>query len=162
VQFRRPKSSDLLAIGEVARRSGLAPSALRFYESRGLIGSERSAGGQRQYRRHVLRRVAVIRVAQRTGMTLSEIAETLASLPTDRAPTRAEWERLSRAWRKDLGARIATLERLRNELTGCIGCGCLSLQRCRLYNPADAAYTFGTGPRYLLGDNSEEVVSTIG
>lgn len=155
----RRTSTDLLAIGEVARRSGLAPSALRFYESRGLIRSERSAGGQRLYRRYVLRRVAVIRVAQRTGLTLAEIAATLDRLPRDRAPTRTEWERLSREWRKELDERIATLEGLRDDLTGCIGCGCLSLQRCRLYNPDDAAASLGTGPRYLLGDSSEDIVS---
>jgi MerR family transcriptional regulator, redox-sensitive transcriptional activator SoxR len=155
----RPRSTDLLAIGEVARRSGLAPSALRFYEARRLIRSERSAGGQRLYRRHVLRRLAVIRVAQRMGLTLTQIAATLERLPPERAPTRAEWERLSRAWRKELDQRIATLEGLRDDLTGCIGCGCLSLQQCRLYNPDDAAASLGTGPRYLLGDSSGDIVS---
>jgi MerR family transcriptional regulator, redox-sensitive transcriptional activator SoxR len=154
-----PRSTDLLAIGEVARRSGLAPSALRFYEARRLVRSERSAGGQRLYRRHVLRRLAVIRVAQRMGMTLTEIAATLERLQPERAPTRAEWERLSRAWRKELDQRIAALVGLRDDLTGCIGCGCLSLQRCRLYNPDDAAASLGTGPRYLLGDSSEDIVS---
>jgi MerR family redox-sensitive transcriptional activator SoxR len=137
----------------------VAPSALRFYESRGLIHSERSSGGQRLYRRHVLRRLAVIRVAQRMGLTLTQISAALARLPVDRAPTRAEWERLSRAWRSELNERIATLERLRDDLTGCIGCGCLSLQRCRLYNPRDAAAALGTGPRYLLGDDSAEAIS---
>jgi MerR family transcriptional regulator, redox-sensitive transcriptional activator SoxR len=156
---RQRSSSDRLPIGEIARRSGLAPSALRFYESRGLIRSERSVGGQRLYRRHVLRRLAVIRVAQRMGLTLSEIDAALARLPVDRAPTRAGWGRLSRAWRRELDERIAILERLRDDLTGCIGCGCLSLQRCRLYNPHDAAAALGTGPRYLLGDNSAEVVA---
>src|SRR6266545_1308057 len=115
---RAPNAADLLPIGEVAGRSGLAPSALRFYESIGLIRSERSGGGQRLYRRHVLRRVAVIRVAQRMGLTLNEIGETLSHLPGDRAPTRAEWERLSRVWREELSERIATLERLRDDLTG--------------------------------------------
>ncbi len=158
---RAPNAADLLPIGEVAGRSGLAPSALRFYESIGLIRSERSGGGQRLYRRHVLRRVAVIRVAQRMGLTLNEIGETLSHLPGDRAPTRAEWERLSRVWREELSERIATLERLRDDLTGCIGCGCLSLQRCRLYNPGDAASQLGSGPRYLLGDSSEEIGSDV-
>jgi MerR family redox-sensitive transcriptional activator SoxR len=146
-------------IGEVGSRSGLAPSALRFYESRGLIRSERSAGGQRLYRRYVLRRLAVIRVAQRMGLTLTEIGNHLGTLPPDRAPTRAEWERLSRLWRQELQERIETLERLRDEVTGCIGCGCLSLQRCRLYNPGDAAAAFGSGPRYLLGDPPLEVAA---
>ena len=154
----RPRTTDLLAIGEVARRSGLAASALRFYESRGLIRSERSAGGQRLYHRHVLRRLAVIRVAQHVGLTLREIDAALMTLPGDRAPTRTEWERLSRGWRKELDQRIATLHGLRDDLTGCIGCGCLSLQRCRLYNPDDAAAALGTGPRYLLGDSSAAVV----
>jgi MerR family transcriptional regulator, redox-sensitive transcriptional activator SoxR len=154
----RAQATDLLAIGEVARRSGLAPSALRFYESRGLIRSERSPGRQRLYRRHVLRRLAVIRVAQHIGLTLTEIDAALATLPRDRAPRRTEWERLSRGWRKELDQRIATLEGLRDDLTGCIGCGCLSLQRCRLYNPDDAAAALGTGPRYLLGDSSAAVV----
>ena len=148
-----PQATDLLVIGEVARRSGMAPSALRFYESRGLIRSERSDGGQRLYRRHVLRRLAIIRVAQRMGFTLTEIADALAELPPERAPTRVEWERLSRRWRRELDQRIATLEALRDDVTGCIGCGCLSLRRCRLYNAADAAAALGSGPRYLLGDS---------
>ena len=156
---RRPHTTDLVTIGEIARRSGQASSALRFYETRGLVSSERSGGGRRLYRRHVLRRLAVIRVAQRMGLTLTEIAAVLNRLPADRAPTRAEWERLSRGWRHELDERIATLERLRDELTGCIGCGCLSLQRCRLYNPDDAASGLGSGPRYLLGDSSADVVA---
>jgi MerR family redox-sensitive transcriptional activator SoxR len=147
-----------LAIGEVARRSGLAPSALRFYESRELIRSERSSGGQRLYRRDVLRRVAVIRIAQRVGFTLAEVREALAALPVDRAPTRSAWESLSQAWREELETRISTLERFRDELSGCIGCGCLSLRRCRLYNPGDIASDLGTGPRYLLGDSCEDAL----
>ena len=152
----------MLSIGEVARRSGLAPSALRFYESRGLIRSERSAGGQRVYRRHVLRRLGVIRVAQRVGLTLTEIDANLAPLPADRTQTAAEWGRLSRGWQRELDERIATLERLRDELTGCIGCGCLSLARCRLYNPEDAAAALGSGAQYLLGDGSADVVAAGG
>lgn len=155
---RQRTSAELLTIGEVARRSGMAPSALRFYESRDLIRSERTAGGHRLYRRHVLRRVALIRVAQRLGLTLAEISSALARLPADRAPTRAQWEGLSRSWRKQLDERIETLERLRDDLTGCIGCGCLSLQRCRIYNPGDAASSLGSGPRYLLGDSVADVV----
>jgi MerR family redox-sensitive transcriptional activator SoxR len=150
-------SSDVVSIGEVAARSGVAASALRFYESIGLLRSERTPGGHRLYQRSVLRRVAFIRVAQQVGLSLEEIKEALRRLPPDRAPTRAEWERMSRAWRGRLNERIAAIERLRDDLTGCIGCGCLSLRRCRLYNPGDAAAALGTGPRYLLGDDPEDV-----
>jgi MerR family redox-sensitive transcriptional activator SoxR len=152
-------STDLISIGELAARSGVAPSALRFYESVGLLRSERSAGGHRLFRRHALRRVAFVRIAQRMGLTLEEIAGALALVPADRAPTKREWARVSRSWRRRLDDRIATLERLRDELTGCIGCGCLSLRRCRLYNPEDVASTRGTGPRYLLGDDPDEVAT---
>ena len=151
-------SEDLISIGELAARSGVAPSALRFYDSLGLIRSERTPGGRREYERSVLRRVAFIRIAKRVGLTLDEITDALAMLPADRAPTKAQWARVSRAWRGRLDERIATLERLRDELTGCIGCGCLSLRRCRLYNPEDVAATRGTGPRYLLGDDPLEVL----
>ena len=157
---RRLSSSDLLSIGEVAARSGLAPSALRFYESRGLIRSERNAGGQRRYRRHVMRRVALIRIAQRMGLSLGEVSRALARLPQDRAPTKREWEALSRSWKSQLQERMATLGRLRDELNGCIGCGCLSLRRCRLYNPGDAAARLGTGPRFLLDDDPGDVGTT--
>lgn len=148
---------QLLTIGEVARRTGLATSALRFYEREGLVSADRTDGGQRRFRRDVLRRVAFIRVAQRVGLSLEEIAEALSSLPGDRAPNRSEWERLSRRWRARLDDRIRLLEALRNGLTSCIGCGCLSLQRCWLYNPDDRAAALGEGPRYLLGNSSEEV-----
>ena len=147
-----PNARDYLTIGELAARSGVAPSALRFYEASGLVTSQRTSGGQRQYPRHVLRRVALIRVAQRMGLTLAEISNALAILPPDRAPTKGEWEKLSRSWRQVLDDRIATLGRLRDDLTGCIGCGCLSLRGCRLSNPADVAAAAGTGARYLLGD----------
>ncbi len=150
-------SEDLITIGEVAARSGVAPSALRFYESRDLIRSERSGGGHRLFRRSVLRRVAFIRIAQRVGLSLDEIAGALAMLPADRAPTKAEWARVSRAWRRRLDDQIATIERLREDLTGCIGCGCLSLGRCKLYNPHDVAATLGAGPRYLLGDDPDDI-----
>jgi len=151
-------STDLVPIGEVAARSGVAASALRFYESLGLIGSERTSGGHRVYPRHVLRRVAFIRIAQRMGLTLEQISTALATLPPDRAPTKAQWAKLSRSWRSELDERIGTLERLRDDLTGCIGCGCLSLQRCTLYNPEDVAATRGTSARYLLGDDPHDVV----
>ena len=136
----------------------MASSALRFYESIGLLRSERSGGGHRLYRRHVLRRVAFIRIAQRLGLSLEQISDALATLPADKAPTKAEWAKLSRSWRRDLDERIATLERLRDDLTGCIGCGCLSLRRCSLYNPNDVAATRGVSARYLLGDDPQEVV----
>ena len=148
---------QLLTIGEVAERTGLATSALRFYERQGLISATRSEGGQRRFRRDVLRRVAFVRVAQRVGLSLEEIAEALSSLPSGRAPNRTEWERLSRRWRDRLDERIGLLHALRDGLTSCIGCGCLSLQRCWLYNPDDRASSLGAGPRYLLGNSSEEV-----
>lgn len=147
-----------LSIGEVAERAGLATSALRFYERQALISAERSAGGQRRYRRDVLRRVAFIRVAQRVGLSLAEIREALADLPAGRAPTKSDWARLSNAWRGRLEERISLLEGLRDQLSSCIGCGCLSLRTCTLYNPADAAAHLGDGPRYLLGDSSAEVM----
>jgi MerR family transcriptional regulator, redox-sensitive transcriptional activator SoxR len=148
---------DLLTIGEVARRSGHATSAIRFYEAEGLIRSGRSPGGHRLFPRHTLRRLAFIGSAQRVGLTLDEISRALATLPADRAPTKAQWARLSATWRTRLDDEIASLEQLRDDLTSCIGCGCLSLQTCRLYNPGDAAAARGTGPRYLLGDDPEEV-----
>jgi MerR family redox-sensitive transcriptional activator SoxR len=150
-------SADLIAIGEVARRSGLAASAIRFYEEVGLVASGRTPAGHRVYPRHVLRRLGVIRIAQRLGLSLDEIREALEVLPPDRAPTKAEWARMSRAWRRRLDQRIASLEALRDELGGCIGCGCLSLQRCKLYNPDDVAAARGAGARYLLGDDPTEV-----
>jgi MerR family redox-sensitive transcriptional activator SoxR len=144
--------SELLTIGEVARRSGVAASALRFYEERGLIAPERAGSGHRRYRRPVLRRIAFIVFAQRVGLTLDEIAAELAKLPGDRAPTRRDWSRLSSAWSTRIDARIAELERLKAGLTECIGCGCLSLERCRLANPGDRAGRRGPGPRYWMGD----------
>lgn len=145
-----------LTIGEVADRTGLATSALRFYERRGLIAASRTEGGQRRFRRDVLRRVAFIRVAQRVGLSLEEIEEALAWLPADRAPNRQEWGRVSRRWQKRLDERIELLEGLRNGLTQCIGCGCLSLQRCWLSNPDDVAAALGPGPRFLLGNTSDQ------
>jgi MerR family transcriptional regulator, redox-sensitive transcriptional activator SoxR len=144
--------NDLLAIGEVAGRSGVAASALRFYEERGLIASERAGSGHRRYSRSVLRRVAFIVFAQRVGLTLEEIAAELAKLPPGRVPTRRDWSRLSRGWATRIDERIAELERLKLGLTECIGCGCLSLSRCRLANPGDRAAARGPGPRYWIGD----------
>jgi MerR family redox-sensitive transcriptional activator SoxR len=148
--------SSRLSIGEISARSGLAPSALRFYEDQGLISSERTTGGHRQYRPEVLRRVGFIRVAQRVGLSLDEVAAALASLPAGRTPTRRDWEQLSLRWRPRLDERIATLTRLRDQLDACIGCGCLSLQSCRLSNQDDSARRFGPGPRYLLGDAPDD------
>jgi MerR family redox-sensitive transcriptional activator SoxR len=147
---------ELLTIGELGARSGLAPSALRFYESQGLLPAERSAGRQRRYPRSALRRLAFIRSAQRVGLSLDEVREALAGLPDTRTPTVADWRRLSAGWQRRLDERIAELELLRDSLTSCIGCGCLSLRRCALYNPADRAAALGSGPRYLLGDAPEE------
>ena len=149
--------NDLIPIGELAARSGVSASALRFYESQGLLRSERTPGGHRQYRRHALRRVAFIRVAQRVGLSLDEIGEALAMVPPERAPTAREWERISRAWRLRLDERIVMLEGLRDDLTDCIGCGCLSLRRCTLSNAGDGAAALGAGPRYLLGDEPDDV-----
>ena len=145
-------TEEWLPIGAVAERTGVAASALRFYERNGLIRSERSSGGQRRYHREVLRRIAFIRVAQRVGLSLEEIGEAMATLPQGRTPTKADWARLSASWRPRLDQQIAVLERLRDRLTSCIGCGCLSLRTCALNNPGDAAAARGSGPRYLLGD----------
>jgi MerR family redox-sensitive transcriptional activator SoxR len=142
---------SVLTIGEVARRSGVASSALRFYEERGLIASVRAGSGHRRYPRSVLRRIAFIVFAQRIGLTLEEIGAELAKLPADRSPTRQDWARLSGAWTKRVDQMIAQLQRLRDGLTQCIGCGCLSIDKCRWANPADQAGRRGPGPRYWLG-----------
>jgi MerR family transcriptional regulator, redox-sensitive transcriptional activator SoxR len=143
---------DLLTISEVAKRSGVAASALRFYEDRDLITSERAGSGHRRYPRSVLRRIAFIVFAQRVGLSLAEIADELSKLPPDRAPTRSDWSRLSSGWTTRIDERIAELQRLRAGLTECIGCGCLSLDRCQLSNPGDRAGRSGPGPRYWVGD----------
>jgi MerR family transcriptional regulator, redox-sensitive transcriptional activator SoxR len=142
---------SVLTISEVSRRSGVASSALRFYDERGLITSERAGSGHRRYPRAVLRRIAFIVFAQKIGLTLEEIGAELAKLPTDRIPTRGDWARLSGKWTKRIDERIAELQRLRDSLTKCIGCGCLSIDRCSLANPADRAGRAGAGPRYWLG-----------
>ena len=144
--------ADLLTISDVARRSGVAASALRFYEQLGLISSERSGSGHRRFRRPVLRRIAFIVFAQRVGLSLEEIGTELSKLPADHAPTRRDWSRLSQGWSARIDQRIGELERLKAGLTDCIGCGCLSLARCRLANPGDRASGFGPGPRYWIGD----------
>ena len=140
---------DLLAIGEVAARSGMAPSALRYYEEQGLIASSRTSGGARRYPRSVLRRLAVIRAARNVGLSLPEVRSALESLPPGRPPTTADWARLSEGWRDRLDEQIAALSRLRDGLTSCIGCGCLSLERCALSNPGDVAAREGSGARWL-------------
>jgi MerR family redox-sensitive transcriptional activator SoxR len=149
-------SVDLLTVGEVAHRSGFAPSALRFYEREGLIAATRTSGGQRRYERHVLRRLAFIRAARNIGLSLEEVRDALASLPGGRTPTVADWAKVSRAWRARLDDQIAALQALRDGLEGCIGCGCLSLRRCRIYNPDDELSGHGPGagrlPRMLTED----------
>jgi MerR family transcriptional regulator, redox-sensitive transcriptional activator SoxR len=147
----------LLSIGELARRTGLSVSAIRFYEARGLVTAVRTAGNQRRFLRADLRRVSFALIAQQLGLSLGEIAAELATLPLGRAPTRADWQAISRRIRGALQDRIAVLERTRDRLDGCIGCGCLSLARCALYNPGDRAAKAGPGPRYLVGDPSPPI-----
>ncbi len=139
-------------IGEIGRRSGVATSALRFYEEQGLIHSERNPAGHRRYHADVMRRVSFIRTAQRVGLSLEEIGQALASLPGRRTPTAKDWDQLASSWRRRLDEQIALLTRLRDQLDGCIGCGCLSLASCGIWNPDDAAAELGHGPRYLLSD----------
>ncbi len=148
----RPGDGEGLSIGELSTRTGVAHSALRFYEAEGLITSTRTSGGQRRYSRDTLRRVSFMRIAQQVGLSLDEIRTALASLPESRTPTRRDWERLSSSWRPQLDARIRLLERLRDDLSGCIGCGCLSLATCPLYNPDDVLASRGPGARILLDD----------
>jgi MerR family redox-sensitive transcriptional activator SoxR len=143
-----------LTIGEVARRTGVAASALRFYESSGLIRAMRTDGNQRRYARATLRRIAFIQAGKAAGIPLAEIQAALTRLPSERAPNRRDWEALSQSWRQDLDRRIATLTALRDRLTGCIGCGCLSLDTCDLLNPDDEAAGLGAGAHYLLRDRS--------
>jgi MerR family redox-sensitive transcriptional activator SoxR len=153
LKVREAEVETELAIGEVSERSGLAVSAIRFYEDKGLISSTRTAGGQRRFRRDVLRRLAFIQAAQQVGLSLEEIGGALGVLPPDEAPTGSEWRRLSASWRPLLDERIALLSALRDQLDHCIGCGCLSLERCRLSNPGDRAARLGVGARYLQGDH---------
>lgn len=141
-----------MTIGALAKRTGLAVSAIRYYEAQGLLHPWRNAGGQRRFERADLRRLSFILIAQQFGCTLPQIRSELDRLPNGRTPTKADWTRISQSFRAGLDQRIATLTRLRDNLDGCIGCGCLSLKACAMYNPADAAGKNGTGPRYLLGD----------
>jgi MerR family transcriptional regulator, redox-sensitive transcriptional activator SoxR len=140
----------MLTIGQVAERSGLAASAIRFYERRGLVHAERTESGQRRFRRDVLRRIAFIRIAQRVGLTLEEIVSALAVLPADHAPTRQDWSRLTAGWQDRIQQRIVLLEALQGGLSNCIGCGCLSLRTCGLANPEDVAATMGPGPQFVM------------
>ena len=144
---------EWLTVGELAARSGFAASALRYYEDKGLLEAQRTSGNQRRFHRSALRRLGVIRAAQTLGLSLAEVEERLAGLPGERAPNRDDWEGISAAWRSDLDRRIEELEQLRNRLTDCIGCGCLSLDNCGLFNADDTAANQGSGARYLLGDD---------
>ena len=142
-------TTDLLTVGEIARRSGFAESAIRYYDRLGLLAATRTSGGQRRFERGTLRRLAFIRAARNVGLSLDEVAAALASLPAGRTPTKADWSRLSRGWRQRLDEQIAALIALRDGLDSCIGCGCLSLQRCAISNPADTAGSYGPGAAYL-------------
>jgi len=150
------KASDNLAIGDVAQRTGLSVSAIRYYESEGLVAPDRNAGGQRRFLRSDIRRLSFILIAQQLGFSINEIRKQLEMLPDERTPTRKDWTRMSRDFRKELDTRIAMLTRLRDKLDGCIGCGCLSLKKCSLYNPDDRARRAGAGPRYVIGDEPLE------
>ncbi len=141
-----------LTIGALAKRTGLSVSAIRFYEERGLIRPGRNAGGQRRFARSDIRRLSFVMIAQQLGYTIAEIGARLAELPEGRAPNARDWERMARGFRAELDARIALMQDFRDRLDGCIGCGCLSLDRCKLYNPDDEASLNGAGPRYLMGD----------
>ncbi len=148
-----PFELDELTVGQLSARSGVAVSALHFYEAKGLIRSRRSSGNQRRYDRDALRRVAFIRIAQRLGISLGNIKTALGRLPEERTPTARDWSRISAAWKAELDARIAELRHLRDDLTDCIGCGCLSLNRCRLYNPGDTLGNEGAGPRRIFAES---------
>ena len=148
----------LLGIGQLAERSGIAVSALRYYEDAGLLRAIRSAGGNRLFPRSALRRVSFIRITQRLGYRLEDIRQALATLPDNRTPTQADWRKLANTMRRDLDQRIADLQRLRDSLEGCIGCGCLSLRKCQLYNPDDTVSAEGPGPRFLLGPTVDSKV----
>lgn len=148
---------EVLTIGRLAERTGLAVSAIRFYEERGLVRSSRNSGGQRRFDRATIRRLSFIRIAQQLGFSLADIRDQLDGLPDQRTPTVRDWEKLSRRFAHDIDRRIESLVQLREKLTQCIGCGCLSLARCRLYNPDDRAAELGAGPRYLLGDSPSDL-----
>ncbi|HEX8513431.1 MAG TPA: redox-sensitive transcriptional activator SoxR [Allosphingosinicella sp.] len=150
------ESPAVLTIGDLARRTGLSVSAIRFYEARGLVSAIRTGGNQRRFMRSDLRRLSFALIAQRCGLTLGEIQREMASLPNGRAPNKSDWQSISERLRSTLDERIAFLERTRDKLDGCIGCGCLSLEKCALYNPGDRAARAGPGPRFLLGDRAAD------
>ncbi|MEM9359200.1 MAG: redox-sensitive transcriptional activator SoxR [Pseudomonadota bacterium] len=145
----------MLSIGELAKRTGLAVSAIRFYEEKGLLASIRNSGGQRRFMRSDIRRLSFVLIAQKLGFTIEQIRQQLHSLPLERTPTKSDWTKMSKGFRRELNARIALLTQLRDKLDSCIGCGCLSLRKCALYNPGDQAGQKGQGPRYLMGDLPE-------
>ncbi len=146
------RANDVLSIGQVAARTGLSVSAIRFYETEGLVSPTRNAGGQRRFPRSDIRRLSFVLIAQQLGFSIEQIRLQLKALPEGRTPTQKDWSLISRDFRKELDTRIETLSQLREQLDGCIGCGCLSLRKCRLYNPDDRARKRGAGPRYLMGD----------
>ncbi len=150
------KGADLLSIGDLADRTGLSVSAIRFYETKGLVTPARNAGGQRRFLRSDIRRLSFVLIAQELGFTIAEISEYLKGLPDGRSPTKADWTRISKTFRHSLDRKIETLTRLRDRLDGCIGCGCLSLESCALYNPEDRAGRSGTGPRFVVGPSPGE------
>ncbi|WP_252945616.1 redox-sensitive transcriptional activator SoxR [Oceanicola sp. 502str15] len=154
------KANDVLSIGQFAERAGLAVSALRYYEAEGLIAPMRAPSGQRRFRRADIRRVSFIRIAQQFGYTLPQIKALMEGLPEGRAPNARDWREISELFRDTLDQRIETLRKMRDDLDGCIGCGCLSLEKCRLYNAGDKAASRGAGPRYLMGDRSDEIRET--
>lgn len=145
-----------LSIGQISERTGLAPSAIRFYEEEGLVSPYRTDGGQRQYERADIRRLSFVMIAQQLGYPIKEIQQSLEKLSENRTPTKADWARLSKGFRKDLDAKITQMQALRDKLDGCIGCGCLSLSACKLYNPKDRIHKKGAGPRFLMGDTLDE------
>ncbi|MGB0848345.1 MAG: redox-sensitive transcriptional activator SoxR [Thiolinea sp.] len=149
------RGNEVLSIGLISERTGITVSALRFYEEKGLLQPQRNQSGHRRYRRADIRRVSFVRVAQKLGFTLPEIQHQLDTLPNSRTPTKADWAKLARQFRVEIDARISALEQLRDTLDGCIGCGCLSQQKCELYNQNDEAAALGSGPRYLLGDEAK-------
>jgi len=151
------RAFNLLPIGELARRTGLSVSAIRYYETQGLVTPDRNAGGQRRFLRADIRRLSFVLIAQQFGFTIEQIRAQLQSLPEGRAPNKKDWTKISRDFRGELDAKIATLTKLRDQLDGCIGCGCLSLSNCALYNPRDRARLRGAGPRFLMGDTPEDI-----
>lgn len=144
-----------ITIGQLAERTGLSVSAIRYYETQGLVSSERSSGGQRRFLRSDIRRLSFVLIAQQVGFSIEQIRKQMEALPEGRTPNKKDWTRMSRGFRKELDAKIEALNQMRDQLDGCIGCGCLSLTRCALYNPQDRAYRKGAGPRYLMGDRPE-------